>query len=56
MRKAWKSADWDALVRLCEAGLISCTNKAKSVTLTDDGAKEAELLLSELGLEHLLNE
>lgn len=41
--RAWKSLNWSALDRLHAAGLISDPrNKAKSVTLTADGAKRAE--------------
>ena len=53
-RRAWKSADWNALDLLREEGLISCTNKAKSVYLTDTGIIEAETTLAALGLEHLI--
>ncbi len=54
LRKAWKSADWDALDRLREAGLIDCTNKAKSVSITDAGMEEAELFLRALRFDHLV--
>ena len=53
-RRAWKSADWDALDALRESGLIHCTNKAKSVTLTEDGIAQARRFISVLGLGHLL--
>lgn len=52
-RRAWKSADWGALDRLRENYLIDCSNKAKSVTLTDEGVQLAEELLCALGLGHL---
>ncbi|MBR3318085.1 MAG: hypothetical protein IKG21_09755 [Atopobiaceae bacterium] len=54
--RAWKSADWDALDWLRKMDLISCTNKAKSVYLTDDGMKLAEMSLYSMGLEHLIEE
>lgn len=45
---AWparKGFDWDALDRLHECGLISNPkSKAKSVVLTDEGARRAEEL------------
>lgn len=53
IRRAWKSADWDALDALQEAGFVSFTNKAKSVTITADGADEAQKILRMLGLSHL---
>lgn len=53
-RRAWKSADWDALDALEESGLISFTRKAKSVTITEEGMQVAELLLDALGLGHLI--
>lgn len=55
-RRAWKSADWNALDFLREAGLISGTNQAKSVCLTDEGLFQAERTLSALGLEHLIED
>lgn len=43
--RAWKGFDWDALNRLHERGLIGDpVNKAKSVTLSDEGLREAERL------------
>jgi hypothetical protein len=43
--RAWKGQDWDVLDRLHEKGLISDPkSKAKSVMLSDDGAKESALL------------
>ncbi len=53
VRKAWKSADWDALDTLREEGLVSCSNKAKSIVLTDAGMLQAEEFLRALHLEHL---
>ena len=55
-RRAWKSANWDALDTLREEGLIDCTNEAKSVHLTDFGLMQAETTLEALGLEHLIYE
>ena len=52
--RAWKSADWDALDTLRDAGFISCTNKAKSVTVTEAGAAVAEDFLETLELGHLM--
>ncbi|WP_288831053.1 DUF6429 family protein [uncultured Paraburkholderia sp.] len=47
--RAWKSFDWDALSRLHERGLIGDpVNKAKSVTLTDDGLRESERLFRQI--------
>lgn len=38
--RAWKGMDWDIMNRLHEKGLISDPkSKAKSVCLTDEGAK-----------------
>jgi hypothetical protein len=43
--RAWKSLDWDALDRLHARGLISDPrSKAKSVVLTEEGARVAEAL------------
>lgn len=40
--RAWKSHDWDALDRLHEKGYISDPkSKAKSVVMTEEGAKRA---------------
>jgi len=42
---AWKGHNWDALNRLHEKGMISNPqSKAKSVVLSDDGAKQAKEL------------
>jgi hypothetical protein len=47
--RAWKGFDWDCLDRLHARGLISDPkSKAKSVVLSDDGARLAE----ELFLRH----
>ncbi len=43
--RAWKGFDWDTLDRLCEKGYISNPKgKAKSVAVTEEGAKRAEEL------------
>ncbi|MBA3618995.1 MAG: hypothetical protein H0W56_05265 [Acidothermales bacterium] len=43
--RAWKGFDWDALNRLHDAGLISDPrSKAKSIVLTEEGARRAEAL------------
>jgi hypothetical protein len=43
--RAWKGMDWDALDRLHEKGYISNPRgKAKSVALSEDGAKISEEL------------
>lgn len=47
--RAWKSYDWAALDRLHEKGLIgNPKSKAKSVSLTDAGARQAEEAFSRL--------
>lgn len=47
--RAWKGADWDALARLHEKGLIlDPVGKQKSVVFTDDGLREAERCFREL--------
>jgi hypothetical protein len=47
--RAWKSFDWDAMVRLHEKGYITDpVGKAKAVTFTDDGLLESERLFQEL--------
>ena len=44
--RAWKGMDWDLLDALYERGWIADPKgKAKSVVLTDEGAKLAEVLL-----------
>jgi hypothetical protein len=44
-RRAWKSHDWDAMDRLHEKGYISDPKrKAKSVAMTEEGAKRAQEL------------
>ena len=41
--RAWKSHDWDSLDRLHQKGYISSpATKAKSVLLTDEGAKRSK--------------
>ena len=43
--RAWKSFDWDTMNRLHEKGYIGDpVGKAKSVTLTEQGARESEEL------------
>ena len=43
--RAWKSFDWDCLNRLHDKGLIAdLVNRAKSVSLTEEGIAEAERL------------
>jgi uncharacterized protein DUF6429 len=45
VRRAWKGHDWDALNRLHEKGFIGDpVGKAKSVLVTDEGAKRSEEL------------
>jgi hypothetical protein len=45
IRRAWKGHDWDALNRLHEKGFIgNPVGKAKSVIVTDEGAKRSEEL------------
>jgi hypothetical protein len=47
--RAWKGHDWDVLDRLHRKGMISDPrSKAKSVVLTDEGAKRATELFSKL--------
>jgi hypothetical protein len=44
--RAWKGHDWDALDRLHKKGYISDPrSKAKSVLMTEEGAKRAQQLL-----------
>jgi len=50
--RAWKGHDWDALGRLHKKGLIGDpVGKAKSVVLTEEGARRAEELFAELFCE-----
>lgn len=47
--RAWKSFDWDATDRLHQKGLIeNPAGKAKSVVLTEQGVRQAELLCRKL--------
>jgi len=47
--RAWKGHDWDTLARLHAKGLISDpVGKAKSVVLTEEGARRAEQLFRQL--------
>ncbi len=44
-RRAWKGQDWEAMDRLHEKGYISDPkSKAKSVIMTEEGARRAEEL------------
>ena len=46
--RAWKGHDWDVLNRLHESGYIDDpVSKAKSVVLTDEGAKRSKLLFEQ---------
>lgn len=54
--QAWKGADWDAIDALRDADLIWCSNKAKSVTITEEGVACAKKLLEEYGLNDLLKD
>jgi len=47
--RAWKQIDWDITNRLHDKGLIdNPIGKAKSVGLTEEGLKQAELLFEKL--------
>jgi hypothetical protein len=47
--RAWKGHDWDAMDRLFEKGFIGDPKgKAKSVMLTDEGARRSEELFCKL--------
>jgi hypothetical protein len=47
--RAWKSFDWNVMDRLHQKGLIDDpVSKAKSVWITEDGMKRAEVLFDEL--------
>lgn len=47
--RAWKQIDWDVTNRLHDKGLIdNPIGKAKSVGLTEEGLKQAELLFEKL--------
>ncbi len=44
--RSWKTFDWDVMNRLHEKGYISNpVGKAKSVTFTEEGLREAKRLL-----------
>jgi len=46
--RAWKSHDWGVLDRLHESGYIDDpVSKAKSVVMTDEGAKRSKQLFEE---------
>ena len=43
LARSWKGFDWEAMQRLYEKGLIGDpVNKAKSVTLSEEGLKKAK--------------
>lgn len=47
--RAWKGFDWSAMNRLHEKGFIGDpVNKAKSVSLTDEGIARSEQLFREM--------
>ncbi|HQT92854.1 MAG TPA: DUF6429 family protein, partial [Candidatus Kryptobacter bacterium] len=47
--RTWKGYDWETLNRLFEKGMISDPKtKAKSVWLTDEGAKKSEELFNKV--------
>lgn len=47
--RAWKGHDWDALARLHAKGFISDpVGKAKSVVLSEEGARRAEELFRQM--------
>ena len=47
--RTWKAFDWEAMGRLHQKGYISDpVAKAKSVLLTEEGARESERLMREL--------
>ena len=47
--RSWKSFDWDTMARLHEKGMISDpVSKAKSVTLSDNGLREAQAAFEKL--------
>ena len=47
--RVWKGFDWEVMNRLHEKGYITDPiSKARSVLLTEEGAREAERLLREL--------
>ena len=47
--RAWKGHDWEALGRLHEKGWISDpVGKAKSVVLSEEGARRAKVLFEKL--------
>ncbi|HKQ49056.1 MAG TPA: DUF6429 family protein [Phycisphaerae bacterium] len=49
IHRAWKSHDWDAMSRLHQKGFIGDPkSKAKSVVLTEDGARRSVELFRKL--------
>ena len=49
--RSWKGYDFDILNELKDDGLISGSNKSKSVYLLDDCTNMAKLLLKKYGVE-----
>jgi hypothetical protein len=48
-RRSWKGFDWGAMDRLHKKGLIADpANKTKSVVLSDEGLRRAEMLFHAL--------
>jgi len=45
--RAWKGHDWDALNRLHEKGFLGDPWKAKSVSVTEEGAKRSKTLFQQ---------
>ncbi len=48
IKRAWKGYDFNILDELQQAGLINTSRTAKSLYLTEDGAKEAETVLNQV--------
>ena len=48
--RSWKGFDFATLDKLAEAGLITSSRAAKSVSLTDEGLAEARRLLEKYGI------
>lgn len=55
VRRAWKSADWDALDWLRDQGFVDGSNKAKSVTLSQSGIYQAKESLRLFGFDYLVD-
>jgi hypothetical protein len=46
--RAWKSHDWGVMDRLCEKGyILDPKNTAKSVAMTEEGARRAQALFEQ---------